>query len=282
MDKKISDFDYFIFDLDGTLLNNNRQVTQNTKEALLKLKTLGKKVIIATGRPYYMNRELFTSLEISDPLIAINGSTIVLNWQKDEVEILGKLDHDEAKQITKYFETNQIDYLSYTKTKMFGQNFNHPSWFDLRIYPYQDVKHPNHWDYEQISFYKVLEQDSEINVLKLLVLREKVQNKIPDLLEFLKQFKNLYVVASQSNVLDIMPLNQNKGNAIKKLFAEQNWDLKRAVAFGDALNDIEMLKTVGYSVAMGNAHEKVQSIADYVTDTNENEGVAKFINLITK
>ena len=72
-------------------------------------------------------------------------------------------------------------------------------------------------------------------------------------------------------------LRVHKGNALLKLCAYLNIDPSQTMAFGDGLNDVTMLKTAGIGVAMGNAAPQVKEAADFITDTNDNDGVAKAI-----
>ncbi|WP_426460909.1 HAD family hydrolase [Mycoplasma hafezii] len=280
MDKKKNNLETFIFDLDGTLLNSQKEVTKRTKQAIELLHKQGKRVVIATGRPFYMNKKLFTELNLKDPVIAINGTTIIDDWRTGKTTVLGKLDNTEVLQIVKYLEANKIDFLTYTTDTMYGENFNNPIWFNARIYPYTTADNPYRWNYEETSVSQLIEQNPNITILKLLILREKVQDKMPKLLEFLKQFPKSYCIPSQSDVLDIMPLHQNKGKAIKELFKKYGWKLAEAIACGDAPNDVEMMQAVAVGVAMANAHPEVKEHADIIAESNDEDGVAKLIEQI--
>ena len=82
--------------------------------------------------------------------------------------------------------------------------------------------------------------------------------------------------------LDITCKGTSKGNAIKKLCEYLKIDLKDSVALGDSYNDLSMFEVVGHSVAMGNAPEDIKRIVDEVTDTNNEDGVAKFLEKLNK
>ena len=82
--------------------------------------------------------------------------------------------------------------------------------------------------------------------------------------------------------LDITCKGTSKGNAIKKLCEYLRIDLKDSVAIGDSYNDITMFEVVGHSVAMGNAPEDIKKMVDKVTDTNNEDGVAKFLENLNK
>ena len=95
----------------------------------------------------------------------------------------------------------------------------------------------------------------------------KVINKS---LDYLNEINNGYYF------FDIVNDNVNKGNAIKSLLKILNINKENSICFGDSINDIDMFNSVGTSVAMGNSIEKIKSIADYITDTNDNDGISKF------
>ena len=97
----------------------------------------------------------------------------------------------------------------------------------------------------------------------------KVINKSFD---YLNEFKNSYYF------FDIVNNNVSKGNAIKYLLKVLNINKENSICFGDSINDIEMFKSVGISVAMGNSIEEIKNIADYITDTNDNDGISKFFD----
>jgi len=111
---------------------------------------------------------------------------------------------------------------------------------------------------------------------KILIM-EKDPAEYLKMQERIKEFKNIESAQSWFGALDISPLGDNKGNAVKKLCEHYNVLPEEVIAFGDNLNDISMIKYAGLGVAMGNAEEKLKIIADYVTDTNDNDGVAKAI-----
>jgi hydroxymethylpyrimidine pyrophosphatase-like HAD family hydrolase len=82
---------------------------------------------------------------------------------------------------------------------------------------------------------------------------------------------------SKANYLEIIPLGTNKAEALGQLIASLGLDLSQLAAIGDGLNDLEMLREAGLGIAMGNAPAAVQSVADWVTNTNDQAGVAQAV-----
>ena len=103
------------------------------------------------------------------------------------------------------------------------------------------------------------------------------ENPIPkDLLEELPHFVK-GVVTDNGTICQIMNSEVSKWNTIKSLTEKLGIDTKNIIAFGDDYNDIDMIKNAGIGIAMGNAEENVKKVANFVTDTNMNDGVAKYI-----
>ena len=88
---------------------------------------------------------------------------------------------------------------------------------------------------------------------------------------------NVYTAKSQKFLFEILNKNVNKGLILEKVLKNYDISVEECVAFGDANNDLEMLTVVGYGVAMGNSDLELKSKVKYVTDTNDNNGVAKFL-----
>ncbi|MGL5965419.1 MAG: HAD family hydrolase, partial [Fusobacteriaceae bacterium] len=99
---------------------------------------------------------------------------------------------------------------------------------------------------------------------------------------FSEDSDRLQVVVSGKHWMDFMHTDSNKGEAIKKVLEILNIDKDETVAFGDYLNDLEMMKVVGHSYAMENAHDEIKKIAKYITLSNNNSGVIHSIREILK
>jgi hypothetical protein len=117
------------------------------------------------------------------------------------------------------------------------------------------------------------------SVLKFLVPTINVEpSLVEDLISFFEtEITDFKLLESQENILDIIPSHSSKGEGIKYVAKLLSLNLDKTLAFGDADNDIPMLEVVKHSVAMGNAVEELKSIATYVTDNNDEDGIANFI-----
>lgn len=146
---------------------------------------------------------------------------------------------------------------------MYGFNYNNPPWFENRIYPKIQSDNKYKWNYKEIALEKLYDflekKPDEFVFLKILVISQKQSEQtLLKLKEFLNKFNDLYYLRSQSDVIDIMPLNISKGQTILDISKDINLSLENALAIGDQENDIEMLKNVAYPVAMLNAKKELK------------------------
>lgn len=273
MDKKQNKY---IFDLDGTLLTSSKQLTPNTITEINKLHQRGDYVFIATGRPYYMNKKIIADLNIKTPIINANGAAI-FDPTTNKVIYANNYTTEEATTICKILLENEIDFLAYSTTMMFGHNVHNPAWFGKMIYPFvHDKQNIYRWEYSESNLLEAMQTQKFI---KFLILAEKIDqeilNKVLDKIH--EKVSNAYFVKSQKSVVDVMPQGSNKWKAIVETINYLNLDFTNIYTFGDALNDYDMVKNASTGIAMGNAVEEVKNVAKIIIDTNDNEGVAKFL-----
>ena len=114
-----------------------------------------------------------------------------------------------------------------------------------------------------------------------------VMSEPPAIAEIQKHLRSLYdgklnIYPSKPTYLEVMDLKGSKSNAVKFVSDRLGLDKSEIIAMGDNYNDIEMIKYAGMGVAMGNAPDEIKAIADYVTDTNNNDGVQKALEKFFK
>jgi len=262
-----------IFDLDGTLLTPQNKISEVDKSTLRKLSDDGVKIIIATGRSHLQILEYAHSLGISDPSITCNGGQII-NIMTNEVLHRDFLRREDAIKILNAAKVEGTDFLFYTpdcvyhaqsseRVKFFlTYNETAPKEFRVPIRPAAD--YPIEEDYSNII--KILIHDNTDHIQKLE--------------ERFNSAGTLTIVSSGKNLIDIMPENTTKGAAVNILCEKLGIPITEVVAFGDSMNDESMLKSAGYSVAMGNAVPEIKQICDFVTKSNGEYGITYAIEHI--
>jgi len=263
-------------DVDGTLLNNKHEVTKRTKQIILQAHELGVHMVISTGR-MYTDAEYYSNLiGVKSPVIASNGA-FIKEKDNDKVifkDVLGEILSLELlalfrkHHIKPYFCTPQKFYYGniifkffYLATKILGTRSNK-----------LDVEYVFSWNHWQ----RVLKKEKD-NIVKCEIIYRDV-TLIYELLNDVKKLTQLEIVDSSKHNIEINRKGVSKGRAVAMMAAFYNLRREEIISIGDSENDVSMIEYAGLGIAMGNATDRVKQKADYITDSNDNEGVANAIN----
>ncbi len=251
-------------DLDGTLLTSTKDITKENIETLEALEKKGVKIIIVTGRPIVTAKKALEPLKIKVDLICGNGA-VVYDVREDKIIEENLLQAPQLKKIIEFCREKKQNLNIYKGNHWFAENSDSE---ESKLYK-KGVK----MDPVVVDF-KTLENE---NVVKTILIGEhdhleNIKKELEDLMG-----DEVYMTFSQERYLEVLNKDVNKGKALKRHLERNSISLDECIAFGDAPNDEEMLKIVGIGVTMGNAHEEVKTLTKYTTDTNDNSGVAKFL-----
>ena len=250
-------------DIDGTIRNNNKEITPETKEAIKNVVAKGTKVVICTGRSRDYAIEVSKEALASPYVIASDGAYV----------------YDYHDKLDLY--TNEINKTTLEEIYTIAKRYNVNITADTTTGQYTDnrlEKSPSVTYKENFLEYVLQEKIIHIH------LTSKNGTDMQQALVDIKKVKNIKlgfdgVYQFQDNYfIFIANPNSNKGDGINNFCKALNIPLKETVGIGDDYNDIAMFKMVGKSVAMGNAYPDIKEICDCITDTNENNGVAKWLN----
>ncbi|OIJ22261.1 phosphatase [Anaerobacillus alkalidiazotrophicus] len=256
----MKDRSVIFFDIDGTLLTHEKELPRKTKEAIFTLKEYDHKVAIATGRAPFMFENLRKELDINT-YVSYNGQYCVLNG-----EVL-------------YTNPLRIPPLENLTEMALGNN--HPVVF----MDHEDMKAnvPEH-DYikESIDTLKINHFPTHDphyyigrDLYQTLLFCPEGEEK-----QYEQEFLDFDFVRWHPVSVDILPKGGSKAKGIEKIVEKLGFAPENQYAFGDGLNDMEMLSTVKNSVAMGNAHEKVKSVAKYVTRSVDDNGISHGLQMV--
>ena len=265
-----------VFDLDGTLLNSKKEISEKTIEAIKKLSQHNIKYTIATGRIDILAKKYHKTIGSTLPIISCNGS--IIRDLSDKTYYMEIIDFDTIRKLFNYFSSLKLHFLFYTEHSILVTK-NNPRINFLDNYN-ADAK-DDRFKYEILD--NDIEKYSNVKFLKSLIYTDN-RNQLLEIQENLKkEFKNLSIVSSDYSLLDLMPHGVNKGNALSKLCDYLNIESEDVCVFGDNFNDIEMIKYAGTSIVPENGEEEVKAIATYVTKSNDKDGIAHAIeNIIFK
>jgi len=240
------------FDIDGTLVNDEKKIPQDTVDAIRELQASGVEAVIATGRAPYFFHPIAEQLGI-DSFVCLNGAYVVYKGKavfdreipRQHVEAL--VNHASKHNHCLVFEGNSQFFTTDEARQPMIDSVS-----SLRVeLPKRD---PDFWKNE--SIYQVFLHCEEHE--------EHLYNDAVPELRYIRWHKH---------ALDVLPLDGSKALGIKALLDHLGLNVNDAVAFGDGLNDIEMLNEVGLGIAMGNSHEEVKHYADYVTTHVDERGI---------
>lgn len=239
-----------IVDLDRTLLHTDKTLSAYTIKVLNECKKCGIKIMVATARPFRTTKQYCDLIDF-DAIVVSNGARIIYRNQRKDYGIclrsaeylLNKLKHYPNLRIT--LETGDCAYSNL---------------------PIED--------YETILSDDLVGIANDEGVLKILVHIDNeetltlVKNELTD---------DLYYTIAHGYLMQIMNTSATKWNGIKAMLDICNCTPNETVYFGDDQDDIEPIKMCGVGVAVANGIDDVRNVADYITEANDTDGVAKFI-----
>ncbi|MDN5304948.1 MAG: hypothetical protein PWP46_1834 [Fusobacteriaceae bacterium] len=253
-------------DMDGTLLNNNHEIDKEFWDVLDEIKK--KKILfcIASGRQYYNLLERFHDHKDDILFIAENGNYVAYKGEEIFSNSIDKNIIPEFIELVRKIDECYIVLCG--KKSAYVENNYEPFLNEVRKY---------YAKYEIVDDLEKIDDD----ILKVAIydFKGSEHNVYPHFKKFEDKYK---VVVSAKHWLDIMIPNGNKGVAIQQVQKKYNITKEETMAFGDYLNDLEMLENSGYSYAMENAHPKLKEIAKYIAQSNENNGVVKALKEVLK
>ncbi|MEC9484252.1 MAG: Cof-type HAD-IIB family hydrolase [Candidatus Izemoplasma sp.] len=258
-----------VADLDGTLLKSDLSISNQTIEAINQLRDKGIIFTIATGRPEQLVKEVVDNLNIDIPVIMYNGSVVGHPFQEERLFEKG-LDQKTVKEIITYCEQEQITYMPYHRDMI----LSHPN-SRLSFYQKRNQKLPK----KQRAVFKDITSVEAIEkyIFHKILLIEYDHKRYDEITEKMQTYDGISVVASNVGFIDINPLGVSKGDGLKRLADYFNVSLDDIVVFGDQDNDVSILAAAGIGVAMENASKKAKKAADEITDSNDEDGVARWI-----
>ncbi len=255
-------------DLDGTLTNSEKTITPRTFEALMKAQSEGVRLVLASGRPTFGIAALANQLQLADYggyVLSYNGGRII-DWCDKTVIFSQVVDQKLVPILYDFAEKAQLPIVTYLPEAILASK--------------------NEREY--------LAEEARINGMPVVVAQNFVEEAmqiaggstkflIPGEPEQLIQLESemkaalseqMEVFRSAPFFLELPPKGIDKAQSLQRLLTHLGLERESLMAFGDGFNDFSMIQFAGKGVAMANAVEEVKSIADFVTTSNEEDGIA--------
>ena len=255
-------------DLDGTTLNANSELTQETIDTLHAVQKLGHKVAIVTGRPYRSSKEIYNQLNLGGPIVNFNGALCHIPRKPEwDGRYHITLDTELVLDLVAFNKTLPVDYLMVEGTELMYSNITELP--DCPYYP-KDQKplliHPTT---------KLKEKPTAVALFSDLELQSEIKKKI------LHRYNNGIEVRTWGGsypCLEVITSGIHKAKAVEHLSRYYDIHQKDILAFGDEDNDMEMIQYAGHGVAMKNGIDELKNVANAITPfTNDQNGLAKYL-----
>jgi Cof subfamily protein (haloacid dehalogenase superfamily) len=265
-------------DIDGTLLNSKRQVGNATKISIQKARALGVNIVLSTGR-IYTDAVCFADLiGINSAVIAANGAYIKVR-DKAEVIFQSVLGADLAVKVLDICKRYRVAPHFYTAQTEYHGNclFNiSMAWNRMRTGMKQSLcMTKRKYIPSRTKWLQIIDKEKD-SLVKAFILNVG-EPKLGLIREEFLRIKELEVTSSGSNNIELNCKGITKGKGVEILSRYYNLKPQEIMVIGDSENDLSMFEYAGLSVAMSNASDIVKQKADYVTVSNDRDGVAKVI-----
>lgn len=255
-------------DLDGTLLTDEKKISPYTKKVLMHLKEIGHEIMISTGRPYRASEPYYRELTMTTPVVNFNGAFVHHPQDLYFKTVHEELDLEVAKEIVKRVpDLNIQNIIAEVKDNVYIH------YHDEVLFEAFSMGNP------QVKIGD-LTQNIESGPTSILIQAEE-----PEVPGIRKALDDLFAETIEHRrwgapypVIEIVKKGINKAVGVDYVRGYLGIEQEHTIAFGDEDNDTEMIKYVRHGVAMGNAIEEVKDAADYVTTSNETDGIGVFLN----
>ena len=257
-----------VLDIDGTLTNSQKEISPATKRGILETLKRGHKVILASGRPTPGMRRYEKELELEKYdgyLLSFNGARIV-DCQTGEVVYQRVLPHNVVPELYDFAKENGCGLITYLGDEVLSA-FEPDEYIELesRINGMNVRVVENFVEYIDFDVNKCL---LTAPVDRASGLEKALQEKYGD---------ELSIYRSEPFFIEVMPQNVDKAASLDRMLATFGLTSENVISCGDGFNDITMIQYAGLGVAMGNAQQAVKEVADYITATNDEDGLVPVI-----
>ena len=268
MEKKL-----LVLDVDGTLVNNNKDITPRTKDALFRAMEAGHSVMIASGRPTPGVQRYVEELRLAE----YGGYTLTYNGARVQDCRTGRdiyekrLPNKLLRPIYEYAEEHDLGIITYEKDMsidpqvLSGRRLDDWLLWEARINQLSVGVCENFLDYVNYDLYKVL----------LTADPEKSEGHMKELQKRFGDTAN--VMRSEAFFIEVTARRIDKARTLARVIGPIGITQTNTICCGDAFNDISMVEYAGVGVAMGNAKPEVKEVADYITAGNEEDGIAQVV-----
>ncbi len=257
----------FVADMDGTLLNDDKQLSEKNIQAIKKLPNYGVQFAIATGRHDSMIKSYLKHLDLKVPVISCNGA-MVREPFSDQVLLSETLPKEQSIEVINICKERNTDFHIYGHASIFGERLS------SKMLYYQGLNKALPSD-EQTKLVTVPDcKDIVVNgsepLYKFIIISDR-NNYMPPIIDRISAIEDLTACQSMPMFCDVMKGGISKAYALQKLSESLGIKRNEIAAIGDQLNDIDLIEFAGLGIAVANAENALKEKADVVTTSSNNQ-----------
>ncbi len=265
-----------VSDIDGTLLRNDKSISDVTKDKVLSLIEEGHHFAIATGRMHGAGRIITQTLDYNGYLISCNGA-VVKHLKTGEIIRAIELDKDIAKKVVEICKKHDAYFHLYDIEAIYAEKHEHLA----KRYSDEMTLLPDLFKFEVHFVSDVLEIIDEVPVYKIGLYSEKPEIFARVMLE-INHLQGVQTCKSLTTSFDVMASGVSKATGIEAIRSHFGIPIEDVIALGDNENDMDMIEYAGIGIAMENATPELKAIANFVTKSNEEDGLVYALNQFVK
>lgn len=261
-----------VLDIDGTLTNSEKKITDKTKAALLDYQERGGKIAIASGRPTKGILPYAEQLELANYggyIMSFNGGKII-DCTSGKTVFSANLPLELLPEICDEVYKTNVGINTYEGDRLIvGNCINQYTMVEANIIGLEIKEVEDFSSYVNFDINKcLLTGDAD----EVLALENRLSKRVGD---------RLSVFRSEPFFLEVVPKGIDKANSIDSLLKTIGIRTEECIACGDGFNDITMVEYAGLGVGMANANDKLKSVADFITKSNDEDGIAYVVERFT-
>jgi Cof subfamily protein (haloacid dehalogenase superfamily) len=280
-----------VSDLDGTLLNSSREISEKNAKALLAAQQQGVEIAVATGRNYGNAKAVCARAGLKPHIISNNGSFVynkegerIAAMTLDKQHIWHAMEWLNARRYFYTLCTDQAVYILKSSQTIVRQEHKAAKQLVKMITEEdlcRDLQEFMTMDATVLvdDFTEVVNKEALFGNISVITLD---QDKLQQGRAYFSKYPGMAMTIAGDDIFEMIHTEASKGNALEKLVEHLGISIKDSMAIGDNYNDISMLRKAGISVAIGNAEEDVKKVCKYVSFTNEMDGVAHIVQHVLR
>ncbi|MRJ47495.1 Cof-type HAD-IIB family hydrolase [Fundicoccus ignavus] len=257
-----------VLDIDDTLLNSQHEISPKTFKRLIEFQEAGNYLVLASGRPtasMFETADLLKLNHFNSHIISFNGAVVSAVASRTEI-FSQRMDVDEQQEVIDFIQANDLAVIAYTEDGIKVDRENEYSHIEGELTGLP-------WEYDEAYFKSITQPQLKFIGVGDPTICKQLEQDLGG-----RYGKQTNAVTSKPYFLEFMHEASSKGSSLERLCEHLGIDISQTIACGDGNNDLTMIETAGLGVAMGNATETLKKAADYITASNDEDGIVQVID----